>query len=206
MKIFPTLLAALLIFSKSYGQEKLDILELIAERAELEATLRQHFIKLSEALIEEFNYKEEGKILKYFPSLGYNFITQSPHFSYNTGALYAAINDKHIKKAKIRSIKKAMQVSFQAELKKLYKHYANLEADIEYYNHALDLYQLSQEIFKIKQQQYQNLEIAPLEFLSSQIQMKSEEMKLRKKYSDILKLKNHLLELAQAGPQPILFE
>ena len=195
----------LLSYGKVYGQERLAIRGLIVERTELETSLRRHFIDLAEALIEEFNYKEKGKVLKYLPSLGYNFITNSPHISYNTSALYAAINDEYIKEAKIKSIRKAMQNSFQAELKKLHKHYANLEADIDYYNQALQLYHINQEIFSIKQQQYQNLEIAPLEFLSSQIKIKEEEMRLSKKYHDILKLKNYILEIAQAGPEVALY-
>ncbi len=196
MKIYHSIL--LLTSGKVYGHERLAITDLIEERTGLETSLKRHFIKLSEALIEEFNYKEKGQVLKYLPSLGYNFITNSPHISYNTSALYAAINDEYIKEAKIRSIRKAMQNSFQAKLKKLHKHYANLEEDIDYYNHARELYQINQEIFNIKQ--YQHLEIAPLEFLSSQIKIKEEEMRLRKKYHDIIKLKNYLLEIAQAGP------
>ena len=206
MKIYHTVLVGLLLsYGKVYGQERLAITDLIVERTELETSLRKHFIDLAEALIEEFNYKEEGKVLKYLPSLGYNFITNSPHISYNTSALYAAINDQHIKQAKIKSIRKAMQNTFRAELKKLYKHYANIEADIDYYNQALELYYIKQKIFNIKQQQYQNLEIAPLEFLSSQIKIKEEEMRLKKKYHDILKLKNHILEIAQAGPEITLY-
>lgn len=41
---------------------------------------------------------------------------------------------------------------------------------------------------------------SPLEFLNSQIKIKEEEMKLRKKYHDIPKLKNYLPELSQSGP------
>ncbi len=206
MKIYHTVLVVLLLsYGKVYGQERLAITDLIAERTELDTSLRRHFIDLAEALIEEFNYKEKGKVLKYLPSLGYNFITNSPHISYNTSALYAAVNDEYIKAAKIKSIRKAMQNSFQAELKKLHKHYANLEADIDYYNQALQLYHINQEIFSIKQQQYKNLEITPLEFLSSQIKIKEEEMRLSKKYHDILKLKNHILEIAQAGPEVALY-
>lgn len=207
MKIYYSILLILLLsHGEVYGQEKIDITNIIVEKTELETSLKKHFIDLAEALIEEFNYKEKGKVLKYLPSLGYNFITNSPHISYNTSALYAAINDEYIKAAKIKSIRKAMQNSFQAELKKLHKHYANLEADIDYYNQTLQLYHINQEIFSIKQQQYKNLEIAPLEFLSSKIKIKEEEMRLRRKYHDMLKLKNYILEIAKAGPQYILFE
>jgi len=206
MRIYHTVLIVLLLsYGKVYGQERLAITDLIVEKTELETFLRRHFIDLAEALIEEFNYKEKGKVLKYLPSLGYNFITNSPHISYNTSALYAAINDEYIKVAKIKSIRKAMKNSFQAELKKLHKHYANLEADIDYYNQSLQLYHINQEIFSIKQQQYQNLEITPLEFLSSKIKIKEEEMRLSKKHHDILKLKNHILEIAQAGPKVALY-
>ena len=128
MKIFHTLLATLLCFTNTYVQhitqsspQRLSRSEIITERAELEQTLRQHFLKTVEALVEEFNYKEKGKILKYLPSLGYNFIIQSPHLSYNTGALYAAINDQYIKEVKIRSIRRYIELTLQAELEKLHK-------------------------------------------------------------------------------------
>lgn len=192
--------------SRGHAQERLELKDLIVECAVLETSLRRHFIDLAEALIEEFSYKEKGKVLRYLPSLGYNFITNSPHIAYSSSALYAAINDRHIKRAKIRSIRKAMQNSFQAEIKKLRKHYANLEADIEYYNQAIQLYQINQVIFSIRQQQYQNLEIVPLEFLRSQLRIKEEEMRLRKKYHAILKCRNHILEIAQVGPQPQLYQ
>ena len=214
MKIFYTTLVVLLLLiagnchaaaGGSTTFEKLDMAQIITGREALETSLRQHFVQLSEALIAEFNYKESGKVLKYLPSLGYNFFTQSPHLSYSTGALYAAINDKHLKAAKIRSIRSAMEVSFQAELAKLHKHYDNLEAEVACYNHALDLYQLHQAVFDLKQAQYQSLQISPLEFLDSQIKFKKEAMKLRERYTAILKLKHLVIDVAKARRKAALY-
>jgi len=185
--------------------QKLNIDTLLLARKQLEQTLRGHYIQATHALIEEFNYQEQGKPIKYLPSIGYNFITQTPHLTYNTATLYAALNDQNMKKAKIQSIKKYMEVTFQAALEKLYRHYADLEIEIDYYNHALELYQLNQELFNIRAEQYRNLETTPSEFIASQIKIKSEEIKLKKKYTAILKLRNLILDIAKANVKPPLF-
>lgn len=184
----------------------LQVEDLIISKNDLTNSLKIHYKKATKALIEEFNYKETGKIIKYLPSIGYNFISQSPHISYNTATLYASINDTHIKKAKINSIKKYMEVTFQSELDKLYRYYADLEAEIDYYNHAIQLYKLNQDLFNISIEKHENLEITPTEFINSQIKIKNEEIKLKKKYTDIIKLRNLILDIAKANPKPKLFE
>lgn len=207
MKKFLTLLLALIPapILAQHPPQQLALGQLIPDKNQLEESLRKHCLQTTQALIEAFKYKQQGQILKYLPAFGYNFITQASQLFYNTAILYEAINDQHSKQAKIKAIQQYMEASFQAELEKLYRHYADLEAEIEHYNQAHDLYQLHQELFAIKQAQYQHLEITPLEFIYAQIQCKKEASKLSRKHTAILQLRNLILDLAKANPQARLY-
>jgi hypothetical protein len=173
--------------------------ELIATKEQLTESLIKHHNQTTQALIQEFNYKERGTPLKYLPNIGYNFLTLTPHITYNTNKLATFINKQLARKAKIKSIQQHRNTILQEELNKLNRYYADLEAEINYYNHTTQLYLLQQNLFNIKLEQYNNLELTPTEFIKSQIKLKQEELKLRKKHTHILKLRNYLLQIAKTN-------
>jgi hypothetical protein len=189
-----------LFIPPEYSPEtNLTINHLIETREHLARSLIEHHHQTTQSLIQEFNYKEKGIGLKYLPNIGYNFLTLSPHITYNSSKLVNTINKQLARKAKIKSIQQHRNTILQEELNKLNRYYADLEAEIDYYNHASKLYLLQKNLFNIKLEQYNNLELTPTEFIKSQIKLKQEELKLRKKHTHILKLRNYILQIAKAN-------
>mgnify|MGYP005843068601 CR=1 FL=1 len=173
--------------------------ELVPKQEKLEENLKAHYQETYQTLISALNYKEKGTIFQYLPSVSYNFIKLSPTITYHANKITASINRQRAKKAKIQSIQEKIQIALQDALKKLNKNYANLKAEIKLYNQTVKIYQLKKELFKIKKEQYNNLEITPTAFIKSQIKIKTEKLKLNKQYTNIIKHKNHILELAKAN-------
>ena len=180
--------------------------EFLLTLEQLEQTLRQHFQHTTQLFFDELNYKEKANIIKYLPAFGYNFITQSTHLYLDIAALYMAISNKRIKQEKIHAIKREMEGKFQIACQQLYRYYDDLLHEILYYNSRLELYALGIELFHIKQQQYRGVELPPLDFISSRITLKGQEVKLRNTYNRLVKLRNQILEIAHARTIPKLFE
>jgi hypothetical protein len=183
----------------------ININELLPTKEELIQSLNRYYKALTHSQLEEYNYIERGKVLQYLPSIGYNFITNSPYVTYHTRLLFGAINADRLKKAKIKSIKMQMEIAFQTELEKLYRHYADLEAELSLYNDNIPYYQLQKELFTIAVEKYKNIESTPIEFITSKLAFINQTLKLKKQYVHIIKLKNTILDMAKVHPIEKLF-
>jgi len=177
--------------------EFLTIETLIPSIEVLEKSIKAHHTQETQILIKEFRYKEKTNILAYIPTIGCNLTDLATTITYNSSKLLNSLNGQRSRKAKLSSIKEHMKISLQTELMKLYRHYADLKAEIDYYNTTRELFILNQTLFNIQIEQYNNLEITPTEFTKNKIKLKEEELRLMKKYTNILKLRNHILEIAK---------
>jgi hypothetical protein len=186
-------------------KEPLSISNLLPSKQELTLSLANHYREVTKASLSEFNYKERGKFLQYLPNIGYNFVTHSPHITYQTSLLFGALNASNVKKARIVSIKRQVEITFQDDLEKLYNHLSNLEAAIELYNYRIGYYRLHEDLFNILSEKYKNLEITPFDYIQGKIKLKGEEISLRKEYNQLITKRNLILDIAKAHPKEKLF-
>jgi hypothetical protein len=132
-------------------------------------------------------------------------VSHSPHITYQTSLLFGAINASNIKKARIVSIKRQIEIAFQDDLEKLHRHWADLEESIDLYNHSIEYYSLQEDLFNLLSEQYTNLEITPFEYIQAKIKLMGEEIRLRKQYKHLITTRNLILDLSKAHPKEKLF-
>lgn len=183
--------------SFSYGQ-RISIDEFTMIEDSLVENARRYYLRKMESEMTEYAYQEKGKWLKYMPRLGFSLARFTPIADYDTCLIYEAKNDRIRKNAKLQSIQKKNELTFQETVNSLKSLYRLLQAKVNYYNAHLSVDELKEQHLAIIEQQYQNAEIPPTQYL--QIKITAEEQKIRRiqEYNTILELAHQLTELAKA--------
>lgn len=140
------------------------------------------------AELEDFQKK---KWLKYLPTVGLTYTLDGkprPAISWSSTLLYSSQKDKAQVLAKKQSIYKKNQLTLEKDklkLKGLLRKHHFLEKDISFLQ---DLFKYDQQLFEIKKDQANKIQLAPSDFLKA-------EQALKKKAYDIFQKQRELLEL-----------
>lgn len=204
MKALYTVAILLLLTASVAHPQSLDIDELIVSEDSLTASTRRYYLRKMESEMTEFSYREKGKWLKYMPRLGFSLIRFFPIADYDTRLLYEAKNDRVRKNAKLQSIQQKNELAFQKTVNSLKSLYRLLQAKINYYNASLTVDKLKTQHLAIIEQQYQNAEIRPTQYLQAKVSSEERKIDRLREYNAILELTHQLIELAQTEETPAL--
>ena len=187
----------LLSYSRSDGQ-RISIEEFVLSQDSLIENARRYYLRKMESEMTEYAYQEKGKWLKFMPRLGFSLIRFTPIADYDTRLLYEAKNDRIRKNAKLQSIQKKNELAFQGTANSLKSLYRLLQAKIDFYNAYLSVNDLKAQHMAIIEQQYQNAEIPPTQYLLAKITVEEQKIRRIQEYNTILELAHQLTELAKA--------
>lgn len=172
----------------------------------LKSSLRQYYIKKTEAEQEEYMYNLKFKWLMFLPSFGWNFIANTPSLSYNTNELSNAINYKRRKTSKLESIRKQNEVQFNRDLNDVVVMCENLKLQISTYN-LLELnFTIINESFELIELSYKNAELKPSEYLQKKISYQSALLNKQKTLNDLILYRNEILIKAKKQKWEELFK
>lgn len=183
------------IFSSSaYSQALLDTSQFLPHRKDLEEHLRKFYTKKKEALKAEFQTKNKYKFLRFLPSLGYNFIQNTPIMIFSSSQIESYQNTKATQKAKIQSIERVNEVDFNEILNEVIQLRETLKNRIDYYNSRVKNFEIQKALFiEIIEKQYKNREIPPSEYLKQLKDFQTQLNLIEYEYFQILEAKNTIL-------------
>lgn len=139
----------------------------------LEVGLNSFYTQKNEAEISEFRFEKKWNWLRYIPSFGYNFVSNSYMIGYNTNDIANALNSKQTIAAKIISIKKHNDLLLKTDLKEIAVELTYIKHQIALYNANTPLVELESQLFDIYTQQYNKAEITPSDYISKKITFES---------------------------------
>lgn len=184
--------------------QQISMQSLVADEEALIENTRSYYLRKMESEMIEFSYQEKGRWLKYVPRLGFSLTRLTPIAEYDTRLLYEATNHQTQKNAKLLSIQKKNELAFQKTVNSLKSLYRLLENKVEYYNAYLAVDELKSQQMNIIEQQYQNAEIPPSQYLQAKITAEEHRVNRIKEYNAILELNHQITELAKTEDTPPL--
>ena len=156
-----------------FGQVRIDTSSFIPSVDSMYSCLKNYYTDKAQAEAYEYNYSIKYKWLKFIPTIGLNLNPISPIIALNSNQIVNQVNLNAQKKAKLLSIERTNQMSYEQDIIALNFKLSSLRKKIAYYHSLLDNLDLYIQKFKIVQTAYTNQEITPTEFLDKKIQFNS---------------------------------
>ena len=171
--------------------------------SQLMTTLDSFYQLKTESELAEIQTQQKMKWLKYLPTVGVTYTLEGkprPAISWSSTLLYSSQKEKAQVIAKNQSIYKKNQLALQKEklhLKNLLRKHHFLEQDISFLQ---DLLEYDQQLFKIKKDQADNIQIPPSELLKATQALKKKEYDIFQKQRERLELETQILFAAKYFP------
>lgn len=171
--------------------------------SQLFAALESFYQLKTESEVTEFEVTQKKKWLKYLPTVGVSYTLDGkprPAISWSSTLLYSSQKDKAQVLAKKQSIYKKNQLALEKEklrLKILLRQHHFLEQDISFLQ---DLFKYDQQLFEIKKDQANKIEIPPSELLKARQALKKKEYDIFQKQRELLELETQILQVAKYFP------
>lgn len=172
----------------------------LPQESPLFAALESFYLLKIESELAELNTKQKKKWLKYLPTVGLTYTLDGkprPAVSWSSTLLYSSQKDKAQVLAKKQSIYKKNQLALDKEklrLKNLLRQHHFLEQDISFLK---DLFIYDQQLFDIKKDQANKIEIPPSELLKATQALKKKEYDIFQKQRELLELESQILITAK---------
>lgn len=160
----------------------------------LEAHLRLAYNQTWTAEREAYQYKLKGSWTKYVPNIGLTF--GLPSISWSPNAIFETGNIKRQLKAKLKSIDLDYTNRLNKAIADLRIEYQKLQIQIQDYQQEKELFQIKTEIFEITENQNQNHEILPADYLNKKLEHLKEKTNLQKQKTDLLLKRLELYKFA----------
>lgn len=164
------------------------------------STLESFYQLKTESELAELNIIQKMKWLKYLPTVGVTYTLDGkprPAVSWSSTLLYASQKDEAQVVAKKQSICKKNQLLLAKEklrLNNLLRQYHFLQQDIDILQ---ELFSYDLDLFEIKKDQAQKIEIPPSELLQATQVLKKKEYDVFQKKRELLALETQILFVAK---------
>lgn len=171
--------------------------------SQLFAALESFYQLKTESEVTEFEVTQKKKWLKYLPTVGVSYTLDGkprPAISWSSTLLYSSQKDKAQVLAKKQSIYKKNQLALEKEklrLKNLLRQHHFLEQDISFLQ---DLFKYDQQLYEIKKDQANKIEIPPSELLKTTQALKKKEYDIFQRHRELLELETQIFQTAKYFP------
>lgn len=131
-------------------------------------SIQRYYQQQASTQLLEYQSSTKGEWLKYVPNVGVTYTVAGdprPSVAFSTGIIYQARKDKQLRAAKIKSIESATLLLIQQEQRKLLQMIGNYERELRAYELAQEIQGIEEQIYKIQETKFENLELTPLQFL-----------------------------------------
>ncbi len=139
----------------------------------LQAGLINYYKQKTEVELSEFQFEKKWNWLRYIPSIGYNFVSNTYMVGYNTNEIANAINSKQAIEAKKISIQKNNDLLLKSDLMVITAELQSLKHDIALFEANTPLISMQSQLFDLYTQQYNKGEITPSDYISKKINFES---------------------------------
>ena len=139
----------------------------------LQSGLNNYYKQKTEAELSEFQFEKKWNWLRYIPSIGYNFVSNTYMVGYNTNEIANAINSKQAIAAKIISIQKNNELLLKEDLKVVAAELESLKHEIALFEANAPLISMQSQLFDLYTQQYNKGEMTPSDYISKKITFES---------------------------------
>lgn len=163
---------------------------------QLLASIESFYQIKTEAELLEYQTSQKGEWLKYLPTVGIQYTIEGkprPTLSFSSSILYRAKKDKHALIAKREAIKEKNRLEAQKVievLQELLDEYAILSQELKVREELVEIDSL---LFVIERKQYENLEMAPSEFLKAKKSYLQHVQAFRKHRNELFLLRRKIL-------------
>lgn len=167
---------------------------------QLLATLESFYQQQIESELSELNTKQKMKWLKYIPTIGVTYTLEGkprPAISWSSTLLYTSQKDKAQIIAKKQAIYQKNHLTLEKEkllLQQLIRQHHFLKQDISFLQ---DLLKYDLQLFDIKKDQAEKIEIPPSELLKATQALRKKEYNIFQKQRDLLQLESQILQVAK---------
>lgn len=183
-------------------------LDTLPSEASLMQCLSEYHAAATAATAEEYQFEERGRWLKYIPSVGIGYTLGAkddgslgtvirPSVSINTSLIYQVQQDRRAQQAKLRSIQQTGTLDYQddlRQLKALLDEHHSATVDLQF---ATEIMEIDSSIFDLTQRQYDQLEIAPSQFLPKLKAFRKQQYDLFLRREELRKLERQIIILAR---------
>lgn len=203
LRIYLSMFIVLVSLNSTISKD-IDSLPSLPPVQELELSCKTYHNMRYTALLQEWEVKEKGKVLKYLPNIGFTF--GLPSVSLGTDKILTAKQQKEVIKAKKKSLELEHTLNLNDDLGKIKIMYQNINYLLSNIYSEKELIQVEKDLFEIYEKQYKNHEITPTEYLQKKKAYLVVNQGFRNKIEDIRKLINELLLFAHFGtPQEEIY-
>lgn len=175
-------------------------LDTLPPESQLMAALDSFYQLQIESELAELDIKQKKKWLKYLPTVGVIYTLEGkprPAISWSSRLLYSSQKEKAQILAKKQSIYKKNQLALEKEklrLKNLLRQNHFLVQDISFLQ---DLFKYDQQLYDIKKDQANKIEIPPSELLKATQALKKKQYDIFQKQRELLELESQILITAK---------
>lgn len=169
-------------------------------QSQLMTTLESFYQLKIQSELTEIDTKQKMKWLKYLPTIGVTYTLEGkprPAISWSSTLLYTSQKEKALVIAKKQAIDKKNQLALQKEklhLKSLLRKYHFFKQDLSFLQNLLEY---DQQLFQIKKDQADNIQIPPSELLKATQTIKQKEYDIFQKKRELLELEIQILQVAK---------
>lgn len=166
---------------------------------QLLASIDSFYQVKTEAELLEYQTSKKGEWLKYLPTVGIQYTMEGkprPTLSFSSSILYRAKKDKQSLEAKRRAIIEQNRLEAQKakeSLQQMLDEYNILWQELQTRKELIEIDSL---LFQIDQKQYENLEMAPSEFLKAKKSYLQHVQAFRKHRNELFLLRRKILTVA----------
>lgn len=175
----------------------------LPETTDLFASLEKYYSQKLQAELAEFNVSEKKRWMKYLPNvgLGYNLTTTNegqltsklrPTLSYSTNIIYAGLQHKETRQAKVKSITETNRLELAVERRELEGMIKNYQYELQDLDFMQKMGALDEQLFEIATAAYDAAEIPPSAYLPKKRAFMKTQYEIFKKTQGIAALRQEI--------------
>ena len=153
-----------------------------------------------------FTYVEKFKWLKFAPSFGWNFISNTPFIGYNSSQLFDALNYKRKKKAVLDDMLLKINQEYRLQSIQLLSKCERFNTLWLTLNQKKEILRLEYDYLILHEELYTDKQIGPSKWLQLQIAFRNKLVEYNNFVSSIQMLREEILMLSYYGETEPLFE
>lgn len=169
-------------------------------------SLQLNYTKKAVLEIYIFTYVEKFKWLKFAPSFGWNFISNTPFIGYNSSQLFDAINYKRKKKAILDDMLLKINQEYRLQSIQLLSKCERFNTLWLTLNQKKEILRLEYDYLILHEELYTDKQIGPSKWLQLQIAFRNKLVEYNNFVSSIQMLREEILMLSYYGETEPLFE
>lgn len=196
----------LVVYSVSFSQSVDSTIYVLPSFDSLTVCLQSVYKERAYIEVSEYMYIEKYKWLKYCPSFGWNFISNTPYVGYSTSQLFDVLNYKRKKVAFLNTILHRVNAEYNSSYIELRAKYDIFSTKTDILKQKLEVLELEKAYIEIEENQYHKKDLSPSQWIKTQITYKNKLIELTNLVAELQQLKESIFVLTGFSSPAILIK